>query len=636
MAIAGGVNLLLTLALHVEFSRLGAMSRDGRCRAFASDTEGTGWGEGCAAVILKRLSDAERDGDEILATLRGNAVNHDGHSSNLTAPSGSAQRRLIAALASSGLRPNGIDYIEAHGTGTRLGDSIEATALAEGFGGSRAQDTPLWVGSAKSNVGHTQAAAGMVGLLKVILAMQHEILPQSLHVDQPTATVDWESAGMAVVQTQQPWGSTKIRPRRAGVSAFGVSGTNSHIIVEEAPRSAGVNMPQEPISAALPSSLPVLISGHSKAALRQQARRLRSYLRSRNARALRLADVAFSLATSRNHHSLRLAFMVGSLAQLDEKLSLELAAQEAPASFSYEAVTPCIAMLFTGQGGRLLQMGKELAYYHPVFRAAVDEVAGHFEGRLQDVIWADPDSESAALLRRTDYAQPALFSIQVALWRLWNSWGVQPQFVLGHSAGELAAAHVAGIMDLPDACRLVTARSRLMQAVNRTGRMAALKVGPSETGEAIVEPDIGHRVSIAAYNSPEETVVSGDMDAVEALCGYASRQGHGSKVLEASHAFHSHHMDGMLADSQVVAEALHFRPPKVAVVSTLTGKLAEPGHLEQAAYWVRQVREAVCFSDGIRELSDHGANTFIELGPSPTLCGMGAACLSSETMRGDT
>lgn len=637
MAIAGGVNLLLTPALHVEFSRLGAMSRDGRCRAFASDTDGTGWGEGCAAVVLKRLSDAERDGDEVLATLRGNAVNHDGHSSNLTAPSGSAQRRLIlAALASSGLRPNDIDYIEAHGTGTKLGDSIEATALEEVFGGSRPEDTPLWVGSAKSNVGHTQAAAGMVGLLKVILAMQHGILPQSLHVDQPTTTVNWESAGMAVVQTQQSWAPTKTRPRRAGVSAFGVSGTNSHIIVEEAPKLAGVNMPRESVSAALPSSLPVLISGRSKAALRQQARKLRSYLKSRNARDLRLADVAFSLATSRNHHGQRLAFMAGSLAQLDEKLSLELAAQEAPAGFSYEASNPCIAMLFTGQGGRLLQMGKELASYHPLFRAAVDEVAGHFEGRLQDVIWADPDTKNAALLRRTDYAQPALFSIQVALWRLWNSWGVQPQFVLGHSAGELAAAHVAGIMNLSDGCRLVTARSRLMQAVDRAGKMAALKVGPSETLEAIVELDIGHRVSIAAYNSPEETVVSGDIDAVEALCDYALRHGHGSKVLEASHAFHSHHMDGMLADLQAVAETLHFHPPKVAVVSTLTGKLAEPGQLEQAEYWVRQVREAVRFSDGIRELSNHGASAFIELGPSPTLCGIGAACLSSETMRGDT
>ncbi|VUC26092.1 unnamed protein product [Clonostachys rosea] len=637
MAIAGGVNLILTPALHVEFSRLGAMSPDGRCRAFASDTEGTGWGEGCAAVVLKRLSDAQRDGDQVLATLSGNAVNHDGHSSNLTAPSGSAQRRLIlAALASSGLQPSDIDYIEAHGTGTKLGDSIEATALAEVFGGSRSENTPLWVGSVKSNVGHTQAAAGMVGLLKVVLAMQHGILPRSLHVEEPITTVDWASAGMAVVQTQRSWASTTNRLRRAGVSAFGVSGTNSHIIVEEAPSPTVLNIPRESVSATLLSSLPVLVSGRSEAALRQQIRNLRSYLRSRDAKDLRLSDVAFSLATSRNHHDRRLTFMAGSLAQLDEKLSLELAAQEAPAGFSHEVRKPCIAMLFTGQGGRLLQMGKELASYHPVFRAAVDEVAGNFEGRLQDVMWADPDSENAALLRRTDYAQPALFSIQVTLWRLWNSWGVQPQFVLGHSAGELAAAHVAGIMDLPDACRLVAARSRLMQAVNRAGKMAALKVGPSETLKAIVELDIGARVGIAAYNSPEETVVSGDIDAIEALCHFVSRQGHGFKVLEASHAFHSHHMDSLLADLQAVAGTLHFSPPKVAVVSTLTGKLAEPGQLEQAAYWVRQVREAVRFSDGIRELSNQGANTFIELGPSPTLCGMGAVCLSSETMRGDT
>ena len=631
MAVAGGVNLLLTPKLHVEFSRLGAMSRDGRCKAFAADTEGTGWGEGCAAVVLKRLSDAQCDSDEILATLRGNAVNHDGHSSNLTTPSGSAQRRLVrSALASSGLQPGDIDYIEAHGTGTKLGDSIEATALAGVFGGSHSNEVPLWVGSAKSNVGHTQAAAGMVGIVKVVLAMQHSMLPQSLHVQEPTTTIDWANTGMAVVQTQQPWTARNDQPRRAGVSAFGVSGTNAHIIVEEAPRPAAMDVTRESTVARLPGSLPVLVSGRSEAALRQQAEKLLSHLRSKESKDYRLADIAYSLATTRNHYDRRLTIMAASLAQLEEKLLFELAARK-PAPVFHGDARPCLAMLFTGQGGRLLGMGKELAAYHTVFREAVDEVAGHFGGKLQKVIWADPDSENAFLLRRTDYAQPALFAIQVALWRLWDSWGVKPQFVLGHSAGELAAAHVAGIMNLPDACRLVTARSQLMQAVNRAGKMIALKVGPSEAVAAMEKLVIGDRASIAAYNSPEETVVSGDVDAVEALRDHVSSKGHHFKMLEASHAFHSYHMDGLLADLKAVADTVRFNPPKLAVISTLTGKMAEPGQLEQAAYWVRQAREAVRFHDGMRELSIHGANVFIELGPSPTLCGMGVACLSSET-----
>ncbi|MER0443996.1 amino acid adenylation domain-containing protein [Streptomyces sp. Edi4] len=633
LAVSAGVSLMLTPELHVEFSRLRGMSADGRCRSFSSDTDGTGWSEGSAAVVLKRLSDAQRDGDPILAVLRGTAVNHDGHAASLTTPSGPAQQRVIrAALAASGLQPDDIDYLEAHGTGTKLGDPIEGTALAEVFGASHSPDKPLWVGSAKSNLGHTQAAAGLAGVMKVVLAMRHNTLPRTLHVAEPTPAVDWRGAGMALVQEQRPW-PVKDTPRRAGVSSFGIGGTNAHVIVEEPPRAVGRPI-EHAAPAPLPPTVPFVISGHSDAALRQQVENLHLHL-GMNIQD-RLGDVARSLATTRSHFRRRLVLPAKDKAELLDKLASFARTGELPADSvrtENHAEEPRLALLFTGQGSQVAGMGKDIYDVHPVFRAALDEIAARFTGLdrpLLDVMWAAPGSEEEALLHRTDFTQPALFALQVALWRLWESWGVRPELLLGHSIGEFAAAHGAGVFDLDDACRLVEARGRLMRALPARGAMVSIECAAEEAQAAIDVVGLRGKLDVAGLNTPTQTVLSGDTDAVEAITAHFTGRGRRAKRLTVSHAFHSHHMDAMLDAFRDVARGVRFGPAEIPLVSSLTGELAAPGEMERADYWVRQVRGAVRFSDGMRLLRREGANTFLELGPQAVLSGLGATCLADE------
>ncbi|ORY60966.1 uncharacterized protein BCR38DRAFT_349734 [Pseudomassariella vexata] len=632
MAVSGGVSLLLNPGLHVEFSRLQGMSPDGRCRSFSADTQGTGWSEGSVVVILKRLSDAQRDGDLIHAVIRGTAVNHDGRSATLTTPSGPAQQRLIrTALSAARLQPDDIDYVEAHGTGTKLGDPIEATALAEVFSPSRVNVEPLLIGSAKSNIGHTQAPAGLVGLLKVTLAMQHSILPQTLHVSKPTPAVDWQRANMTPVQSKRPWLSQGSRLRRAGVSAFGIGGTNAHVIVEEPPRRIAV-ADNAKAAIRLPSIMPFLLSGDTDAALRMQAEKLHRHISSTVDQDV-LGDVAYSLATTRSHFRRRLVLMAEGKAELLEKLD-SITHPDSFALFASDAAeAPKLAMLFTGQGSQWPGMGKELCEVYPIFRETISEIAAEFtelELPLLDVMWAEPGSKAATLLNRTDFTQPALFALEVSLWRLWQSWGVKPEFVLGHSLGELVAAHVAGIFDLPDACRLVAARGRLMQAQFGDFTMVSLGASAAEVAVAVEQLDHGGKVDVALYNTPIQTVISGDIDAVESIKSYFAGQGRKTKTLVVGHAFHSRHMDGMLIDFRAVAETVRFKPPQLNIVSSLDGRLVKAGQLEQADYWVKQAREPVRFSDGIQALAHHGVNIFLEIGPQEVLCGMGAACLADD------
>lgn len=639
MAVAGGVTFLPSPGLHVEFSRLRVTSPDGRSRPFSANAAGMGLGEGASAVVLKRLSDAQRDNDHIHAIIRGSAVNHGGRGASMTAPSGPGQKRVVrAALAAARLKPYDIDYVEAHGTGTKLGDPVEASALAEVFSSSRDDATgPLRIGSSKSNIAHTQAAAGVAGLIKVALAMQHNTLPQTLHSSQPSPLIDWVGGKLQLLQRPMAWlprTNSPNAPRRAGINSFGLSGTNAHAIVEEPPRArSNANGDKNDDDARSPLPLPFLLSGYTSEALRGQARKLYNHI-SRATAKIKLADVSYSLATTRTHFPRRIVLaaqdktkLLGSLASVIDNGVPATADNSKSAS---------VAMLFSGQGTERHMMGKGLAERHLVFRSTITHIASLFEEVLDkpllDVMWADPASEAASLLLRTDYAQPAIFALQVALWRLWQSWGVQPAVVLGHSVGEIAAAHVAGVIDLADACRLVTARGRLMHALPENGGMVALEAAVDEVTSAMEQLSARDRVSIASINAPMQVVASGEMDVINKLAAYFKAQGRSSKVLKTSRAFHSHHLDeSMLASLRTVAETIVFQQQTLPIVSTVTGKLAEPGQLSNADYWVRQARNPVLFAEGMQTLADQGANCFVELGPASTLCGMGASCLDGDS-----
>ncbi|TPX07291.1 uncharacterized protein E0L32_010788 [Thyridium curvatum] len=634
MAVSGGVSLMLNPGLHVEFSRLGGMSQDGRCRSFSADTEGTGWAEGSAAVILKRLSDAQCDGDFIHAVIRGSAVNHDGRSATLTAPNGLAQQRLICrALAASKIRPSDIDYIEAHGTATQLGDPIEGTALAEVFGPTRAHEKPLRIGAAKSNIGHTQAASGLVGLMKVVLSMQHGAFPQSLHIIKPTPAIDWQGANMSLVLNKEPWLVQGSRPRRAGVSAFGIGGTNAHAIIEEAPEDTKVVNGVRSV-ARLPTSLPFLLSADTDKALQMQAERLGQHIRNAHGD-ITFLDVAYSLATTRTHLRRRLVLEARDEADLLGQLDSAARSQSAALLVHNGAQptgTPKLAMLFTGQGSQWLGMGKTLCEVSSVFDQAVHEVAGKFDPELEvpllDVMWAEPGTAVALLLERTDFAQPALFTLEVALWRVWQSLGVAPEYVLGHSLGEIVAAHVAGIIDLSDACRLVAARGRLMQAQSGDHVMVSLEASSDEVTATAARLGLEDDVDVAAYNTPMQTVISGRSKTLECMTQGFAQQRRKATLLVTGHAFHSRHMENMLAEFGAVAETVRYSSPRLRMISSVEGSIAEPGQLETAQYWVNQVRKPVRFNDGIRTLGREGVNIFLELGPDQVLCGMGAICLA--------
>ncbi|KAK4182661.1 hypothetical protein QBC35DRAFT_444796 [Podospora australis] len=627
LAISGGVSLMLNPGLQVEFSRLGGISADGRCHSFSDDADGTGFSEGSVVVLLKRLTDAQRDGDLIHAVIRGSAVNHDGRSATLTTPSGQAQQKLIhTALSNARLQPSDVDYIEAHGTGTRLGDPIEASALADVFGPSRAHSNPLFIGSSKSNVGHTQAAAGLAGLLKVVLSLQHNTLPKTMHITKPTSAIDWNIANMTPVMNAQPWRPYKTKPRRAGVSAFGIGGTNAHVIIEEAPRL------EKRIDTQRPSSGPLrhlfLLSACTTQGLQLQVKKLHHHIRTRNEGIVPLQNVAYSLATTRNHFQRRVAIVAHNKDELLQKLSSNELVCGGVAMTPTR--TPKLAMLFSGQGSQWPGMGMELAKIYPVFgdmlHRIVDVFCTQLDLPLLDVMWATPGTTEATLLSRTDYAQPALFALEVSLWHLWKSWGVTPSYLLGHSLGELAAAHVAGILSLTDACRLVAARGRLMQAQSGNYEMISLEAGAEETAETIDRLGLGTAVDIALYNTPTQTVVSGDTSAVRAIAAHFAGQNRKTSAVVSGHAFHSRYMEGMLEGFLNIAENIQFHSPTLSIISSLDGRLGS--EMAKPEYWGKQVRQPVRFNEGIQALVEqHEVDIFLEVGPNRVLCGMGVACL---------
>ncbi|MEA2373135.1 MAG: hypothetical protein QOH12_3529, partial [Solirubrobacteraceae bacterium] len=636
LALAGGAAVMANPGMFVQFSRQRGLSPDGRCKAFGSGADGTGWSEGAGLVVLEPLSRARANGHEVLAVVRGSAVNQDGASNGLTAPNGRAQERVIRqALLSGGLEASDVDVVEAHGTGTRLGDPIEAHALLATYGQMRSNG-PLYLGSLKSNIGHTQAAAGVGGVIKMVESLRHGVLPKTLHAEEPSPHIDWSAGAVELLREATDWPAT-ARVRRAGVSSFGVSGTNAHIIVEEAPRLDPGGAASETAPASTHGVLPYVISAATGMALSAQASNLASFVEGRPG--AEGYGIAGALALRRSHLPHRAVVVA---ADVGEDLPASLRALERGERLGSVVQGVAgraggVAFLFSGQGSQWAGMGSELYEEFPVFAAALDEVCGELDGYverpLRDVLFAAEGSEEAALLGDTRFTQVALFALEVALFRLVASLGIVPEFLMGHSVGEFAAAYVSGVFSLADGCRLVAARARLMGALPPGGAMLAVAASEREAAESVA--GFKGRLAVAAVNGPEAVVVSGDVQAVGEIEGLWRNRGRKTTRLRVSHAFHSHLMEPMLDELKAVAEGVVFSEPSIPIVSNVTGERLLAEQACSAGYWAAHVRETVRFHDGVSFLRAAGIKRFLELGPDGTLSALAAQSGSATDQHGE-
>ena len=619
LALAGGVNLILAPDNTIYFCKVRALATDGHCKTFDADADGYARGEGCGMVVLKRLSDALRDGDNILALLRGTAVNQDGRSNGLTAPNGPAQQAVIRqALQQAGVQPAQISYVEAHGTGTPLGDPIEFESLKAVLMTSREHNQPCAIGSVKTNIGHLEPAAGIAGLIKVVLSMQHREIPPHLNLKQLNPRISLQGTPISIPLELQPW-PRALERRFAGISSFSFSGTNAHVVVEEAPVI---------ITAASEVERPLhllTLSAKSGNALRVLARRYAEFL---SPHAVSLADVCFTANTGRSHLTHRLTTTAESTTQLQKQLDVFATGQPTTGLFVGQLQSknrPKIAFLFTGQGSVYPGMGRQLYETQPTFRRALEQcdelLRTELEQPLLSVIYPTSD---ASELHRTEYTQPALFALEYALAQLWRSWGVVPDAVMGHSVGEYVAACIAGVFNLEDGLRLIAQRGRLLQALPQSGEMVAVFADQMRVSAAIA---MYKQVAIAAVNGPENIVISGVREAVQAVVTDLLSAGITVQPLKVSHAFHSPLMDPILNEFELIAQKLQFAAPNIPLISNLSGQMLNPGEIPDANYWRRHVRLPVQFSAGMQTLAEQGYSTFVELGPQPVLLNMGKRCL---------
>jgi acyl transferase domain-containing protein/glutamate-1-semialdehyde aminotransferase len=668
LAFAGGVNRILSPEVNINFSKARMLAPDGRCKTFDASADGYVRSEGCGMVILKRLSDALADGDNILAVIRGAAVSHDGRTSGLTVPNGPSQQDVIRkALENAGVSPEQISYIEAHGTGTTLGDPIEMGALGAVFGKNRPPDSPLVVGSAKTNIGHLEGAAGIAGLIKLVLCLQHDEIPRHLHFKTPNPYISWDNLPIRIPTERMPWPQG---PRIAGVSSFGFSGTNAHIILEafQEPEIAG-----HPLSEVRRPRHLLPLSAKTEEALRELAGRYEQYLSASPDTDFR--DICFTAGTGRSHFSYRLAVPSASADQAKEKLAAFIAKQDTEDIYSGHAgKSPKIAFLFTGQGSQYIGMGRQLYETQPVFRNAMERcdkiLRAYMEKPLLSVLYPQQgagrrsqvssdtsqvatsnqqpatsnqhpassiqhpassiqhpaSSNQLTLLDETAYTQPALFALEFALAQLWKHWGIQPDAVMGHSVGEYVAACVAGVFSLEDGLKLIAARGRLMQALPEDGEMAAVFADEARVAEAVAP--YSQEVSIAAINGPDNIVISGKQQAIEAIISHLKTKGVKSRMLKVSHAFHSPLMEPMISEFRDIARSLRYSAPGLSLISNVTGQAAGD-EISDPEYWCRHIRQPVRFSDSIKTLYQQSVDVFLETGPKPVLLGMARRIQSS-------
>jgi malonyl CoA-acyl carrier protein transacylase len=658
LALVGGVNIILSPEWTIAFSQAGMMASDGLCKTFDAAADGYVRGEGCGMVVLKRLSDALKEGDRILTVLRGSAVNQDGRSVGLTAPNGLAQQALIRqALENAGVSPRSIDYVEPHGTGTPLGDATEVQSLAAVLREGRSTDQQCALGTAKTNIGHLEGAAGIAGLIKAVLSLQHGEIPPHPHLTEINPDIALEKTPFVIPTKQRPW-FPKVKPRFAGVSSFGIGGTNAHVVLEAAPDNLGLpildfglgsageksesqesneslnnvkSKIQNPKSIDRPLHL-LTLSARTDKALKQLADRYESHLAANPDQLL--PDICFTANTGRSHFDHRLAIVAEEADTLRQQLGNFTSRKETDGTLAGKVgdrKRPKIAFLFTGQGSQYIGMGRQLYDTQPTFREALNRcdelLRPNLSQSLLSILY--PESGQSYVLDDTAYAQPALFALEYALFQLWQSWGIEPDAVMGHSVGEYVAACIAGVFSLEDGLRLIAERGRLMGSLPSEGAMAAVFAEEALVLEAIAPYQ--NAISIAAVNGPTQTVISGTRQAVEAVLERLEEDCITTHPLNVSHAFHSHLMEPILNTFEETASQVKFFAPTLPLISNVTGQMVQPQEILDASYWCNHIRQPVRFYQGMETLADAGYELFLEIGPTDTMIGMGKRCLPKGT-----